>query len=682
MLRKRTLTLCILIAIGALAGLYGAWLRYRVEARNHRVELAMDLADIKNLSTVSGLTVSDTIARLKRAGITSVSITEDTLAFLEQNGDLHPKHRGKYYEVTIPNPDLGVKSPPLIQRIYRGLSDRGIPVSISKNGFINRGPAVWFTPELRVLNSATGAPPTALCVAGIEYMSIRTLGIGLDPISVNTVRRAGMIPLGRISNFPGARPYTMRAVLSDLKHQGIRTVIFQGLEVMGFRGQQKDAANALRDMGIAYGQVEFGKQKGDDPLSVELKGDYIRVHSIADAEMGALDDNEIIDRYVRAARERNIRICYIRPVTLQGTDPLQTNEILITKIARGIARGHEMSFGASHEFSNTGVPGLIFALIGLGVAAGFMLLASSIFSFSDRVGWLTLLGLILVCVGLSLAGDMGRKLNALLAALVFPTLACLRRDILSPELLKKKNASSKEAAGMAITGLIVSSAITSLGIYLVVGLLATRPFMLKADQFIGIKAAHAIPILLIGLLAIAGLPTLNRNWPEEREKIRSRLSAFLSEPTRVGMLLLTLVALVIMVLIVARTGNDPGVGISGIELKFRSLLDRLLPVRPRTKEFLLGHPAFVLALALWFRGRKKWALPLFVVGVIGQVSLLNTFCHIHTPLHLSFIRDITGLVFGGVIGLGLFWLTEIIWKDTPASYLEQKSERAGTESNA
>src|SRR5262249_50789545 len=127
---------------------------------------------------------------------------------------------------------------------------------------------------------------------------------------------------------------------------------------------------------------------------------------------------------------------------------------------------------------------------------------------------------------------------------------------------------------------------------------------------------------------------------------------------RVGQLLLALVALAALLLIVARTGNEPGVGVSGVELRFRSVLDRALPVRPRTKEFLVGHPAFILGLALWLRGRRRIAMPLFVVGVIGQVSILNTFCHIHTPLVLSLIRDVSGLVIGAVIGLILFWIIE------------------------
>ncbi len=64
-----------------------------------------------------------------------------------------------------------------------------------------------------------------------------------------------------------------------------------------------------------------------------------------------------------------------------------------------------------------------------------------------------------------------------------------------------------------------------------------------------------------------------------------------------------IVALVALALFVARSGNDPGVGVSATELKVRSLLDKYLLVRPRTKEFLLGHPALLLGLACSASGR-------------------------------------------------------------------------------
>ena len=94
---------------------------------------------------------------------------------------------------------------------------------------------------------------------------------------------------------------------------------------------------------------------------------------------------------------------------------------------------------------------------------------------------------------------------------------------------------------------------------------------------------------------------------------------------------------------------------SGIELKFRSLLDKVMVVRPRTKEFLFGHPALILGAAFLFARRRSIGLPLVALGVLGQASLLNTFCHIHTPLALTLLRAFNGLVLGIIIGLAVWW---------------------------
>src|SRR5258708_6769253 len=72
----------------------------------------------------------------------------------------------------------------------------------------------------------------------------------------------------------------------------------------------------------------------------------------------------------------------------------------------------------------------------------------------------------------------------------------IERD--SPRAIPVKPLLVGAAMAGPLKGMGVASAITTAGITQVVGLLATRPFMLKANQFMGIKAAHAIPILIIG----------------------------------------------------------------------------------------------------------------------------------------------------------------------------------------
>ena len=51
-------------------------------------------------------------------------------------------------------------------------------------------------------------------------------------------------------------------------------------------------------------------------------------------------------------------------------------------------------------------------------------------------------------------------------------------------------------------------------------------------------------------------------------------------------------------------------------------------VRPRTKEFLIGYP---MMLILLYFGYSFKMYPVLLMGLIGQISLINTYAHIHTP---------------------------------------------------
>jgi hypothetical protein len=99
--------------------------------------------------------------------------------------------------------------------------------------------------------------------------------------------------------------------------------------------------------------------------------------------------------------------------------------------------------------------------------------------------------------------------------------------------------------------------------------------------------------------------------------------------------------------------------LGGLELKSRVILEHLVVARPRTKEYLIGHPFLVLAFALPALGLRRWVLPAALVGAIGQVGLVNSFSHIHTPLVYVTLRTLYALVFGSVIGAVLVLL--LLW---------------------
>jgi hypothetical protein len=103
------------------------------------------------------------------------------------------------------------------------------------------------------------------------------------------------------------------------------------------------------------------------------------------------------------------------------------------------------------------------------------------------------------------------------------------------------------------------------------------------------------------------------------------------------------------------------------ELKLRGLQDRFLPARPRFKEYLI-FPVLFASFYLAAAGKTpRWVLvPLLVFGAIAEGSLLNTFCHIHTPLSVGIWRAslgvVIGLLLGGVLCALIAWGQRLLYR--------------------
>jgi len=110
-------------------------------------------------------------------------------------------------------------------------------------------------------------------------------------------------------------------------------------------------------------------------------------------------------------------------------------------------------------------------------------------------------------------------------------------------------------------------------------------------------------------------------------------------------------------LYLARSGNFV-LTVPVFEVYFRNFLEALFFIRPRTKEFIIGYPFLYLAAVALLRGRPGWLWILAALGVIAPVSILNTFSHIHTPLVISMVRTVNGLVLGVAIGLVLVFIAD------------------------
>src|SRR5690606_27863955 len=112
---------------------------------------------------------------------------------------------------------------------------------------------------------------------------------------------------------------------------------------------------------------------------------------------------------------------------------------------------------------------------------------------------------------------------------------------------------------------------------------------------------------------------------------------------------------------ISRTGNSGQV--SSFEMIIRRWLESTTGVRPRFKEFTLGHPPLLLGLFLALRYRASWLL--IIIGTLGQLTMVSTFTHLHSPLIISIIRTALGLGLGLIIGLiliGIWIVIEGAWR--------------------
>jgi hypothetical protein len=193
-----------------------------------------------------------------------------------------------------------------------------------------------------------------------------------------------------------------------------------------------------------------------------------------------------------------------------------------------------------------------------------------------------------------------------------------------------------------------------LGGLIVASLLAERDYMLQIQAFSGVKLSLVLPVLAALVLGVRLVVPRERVHQGLLDNMRYLFNFQLQMKHVVGFLILAGAGLFLLM----RSGNEPPLGVGELESGFRAKLELLLYARPRTKEFLIGHP-LLLAGILWsLRGRRGLGYLAIVGGSIGLASVTNTFCHLHIPIALSLLRTFWGALLGIVIGLILYFVVE------------------------
>ncbi|MCX5778919.1 MAG: DUF5693 family protein [Elusimicrobia bacterium] len=175
----------------------------------------------------------------------------------------------------------------------------------------------------------------------------------------------------------------------------------------------------------------------------------------------------------------------------------------------------------------------------------------------------------------------------------------------------------------------VVNAVTLFGGLAIASLLFDGSFMQRIFEIPFVKIAMTVPLLLSPLI-IFSADELKLLW---RKSLQVR-----------HLLVFSLIVIIFSILML-RTGNVSH-DWARPEAGMRQWLEGFLSVRPRTKEFLFGQPLLFAG----FASGNPW---LVWLGMVGQVSIINTFLHAHTPVLISLLRTMYGMLIGCSAGWAL-----------------------------
>ena len=618
-------------------------IRSAIEARNKTVGLVVDYDELMRIADgAHDINFADMLRKAALSGATGLVVRERLLGEWETAGDV----------MVFTGGQLGFQLETQYGESVKSIiADMNLDLSENNTYILTKDPLVF--DQIFSLLKAKTRYPESFSIPGYMGIAVQlhsseraTLGFGFPLAQLEEAAAAGYQVIPRLRNW--------EPVTADSLNEVFRWVeMIPGLAAIGFNDQtvlgdgtnpiiQDRLADAMAPLGKPLVSFEFYDQVGLPGLASRLDNNILRAHAIADIEVPKYIDFRLaMDRYSLAATERNIRYIYLRFQGLINPAASMLNNLdLIAGVKEGlIADG--LIVGNPEPISEYTIGYIPMFLLGTGViVAGAWLLALVAEPFIKRKLRL-LYGILVVVVCLAwaallfIAPSLSRKALSLAGAIVFPSLSTILA------IIKYQNAqitnSRVKRALYAIGLLIAMTLITFAGALIISAILAEPTFMLRLDIFRGTKVAHIVPLVLVPFIL----------WLRE-EDWYGIMSGTVKSSVKFWQLFVGIVLLAGLAVYILRTGNESAELVSEFEVQVRQTLKNLLGVRPRTKEFLIGHPFMMI---MMYYGYKLNRFPLLMAGLIGQVSVINTYAHLHTPLIISITRSATGLWTGIIIGV-------------------------------
>ena len=650
--------LIAVIILGLIASLAIDVQRYQVEQANKSIELIMDYEDLVALAEKEGLPPEKVLAQAKEAGITSLAVYETTFKKLNVNG----KAAAVNGSVLLANYQNGAISDPGWRQLIESGQIKGTNVYVTGHN------QQTFQEVHEDLVRRLGQDRVReLTISGQRVLEVKAnyeefekMDLGMPTDEMQAVNDAGFYVVARPTNYRQCTKDDIDAFFDRLDGYQVSAIVASGSQTLGAPDESQYMAQQMRQRGLTLGMIEGVTQlkffPQDGMLDIAKANDYqsARLYSIPKDEQKKMKVNEAIDRWGTTDDERNIRFNLLKTFEKPAPDMtlLETNMSYVAGVKNKLeAQGFTM--GRAGVFASFYPEAPLRSLVMLGVAAGIVLYLSLVIpAMKSKQAYILLavLDLVMVVPVLMGHGNKIRVAAALAAANVFPAISVLWILDKIRQRVPQQGAGLLRMIGTGVAALFVCGMISYVGAAYLSASLADTEYLLEVNIFRGIKLTFILPIVLVAIGFLQRFDVFDGKM-DDTEGFLEQFKRILDVPVKVKTLLGLFLVLVAAVVLVARSGHTMGMPVSATELKFRAFLEQAMYARPRTKEFMIGHPAFLLAAMAWFR---KWpTMVLFVlvmVATIGQGSMVETFAHMRSPILMSTARGLGGLVLGAGVG--------------------------------
>lgn len=469
--------------------------------------------------------------------------------------------------------------------------------------------------------------------------SILTSKFFISKQGIEETYQLGMNPMLSISNSndEDVQKILFNQIIELHDKYKIDKIQINGSEVIGYPNNISKFLDVFKKNNISIVTTEFQTNVGLNAYLENGQSNLIRGHEIP-LEKLKLSTDDFAARIARAVKERNMRVIIV-------TDYIDyRNNTTITKSINNLQdgfkgakklleNGYEAGIATNYEIMDRHIMAELFT--SLASASMFGLLILSIFDINKRAYTLSIIGSVIVLLLAIIVNKLQISLGIKIYALFISIMGTCAAIIVPYKSRIKSYIAKFTLSGLLaiITGMLIAS------------IMYGTEYILKLKVFSGIKILYILPPVLVALWLL-----LESQLLINISKFRLNKQQIINIVKSIKWYHIVLVLLVIFggIIYIRRSGNAGNA--SSFELEVRNMLEKLLYVRPRTKEFMLGYPLIFIAYYM-LKNNIQYAQYILIPGAIATMSTVNTFTHLHTPIIYSLLRSVYGVILGAIVGL-------------------------------